>query len=95
MKKGNLTREQAVAIAGETLVAAAEDDNAEYTGRVGYNGSTHGDDFVEFSGSAQGDGVDGEICIVVVYYYQDADAHDAHADDLSALDWIVSGYEIV
>lgn len=92
MQKGNLTRAQAVALVGEAAVIAAESDPAEYTNRVGYNGSCQGDPLVEFASSAGARDVDGRPCTVLVYYYQQAAA--ANAEDLGALDWTPAGYEI-
>ena len=90
MTKGNLTREQAVAIIGEAVVDAAERKNCEPTGRVGYNGACQSDDLCEWSASASGADKDGTACSVVVYYYTTNDDGDG-----SAIDWEISGYEVV
>ena len=94
MRKGNLTREQAVDIVGEAVVASVDAENCDFTNRVGYNGSVQGDDEVEFSASVACEDTDGCDCSLVVYYYQDAD--DVHAtDDLGSLNWEIEGYEII
>ena len=98
MTKGNLTREQAVAIIGEAVVDAAERKNCEPTGRVGYNGACQSDDLCEWSASASGADKDGTACSVVVYYYttnEDDETMAANDGDGSAIDWEISGYEVV
>lgn len=91
MHKGNLTREQAVAIVGEATVAKAEADNCDFTNRV----QTDGDTDVEFSASARNDKGD----IVIVYYYQTQEALDGPdgegIEDLGSLDWTIAGYEVI
>lgn len=94
MRKGNLTREQAVAIVGEAAVAKVDAEGCDFTNRVGFNGSVQGDDEVEFSASVScKDGDDCEVSLVA-YYYQDADDVDA-AEGLDGLRWEIEGYEIV
>lgn len=94
MKKGNLTREQAVAQVGEAAVAKVDMESCDFTNRVGYNGSVQGDDEVEFSASIACEDKDGYEVSLVVYYYQDAVNVDA-TDDLGSLDWKIEGYEII
>ena len=94
MRKGNLTREQAVAIVGEAAVAKVEDESCDFTNRVGYNGSIQNDDEVEFSASVSCEDKDGYEVSLVAYYYQDADDVDA-AEGLDGLDWAIEGYEII
>lgn len=89
MEKDNLTREQAVALAGESLVAVADAAIAEYSNRVGHNGSVQGDDCTEFAVVARA----GNIC-VTVYYYSSAEDHDNAGEDLPALDRTPTGYEV-
>ncbi len=43
MKKGNLTRAEAVLLAGEAAVLAVEDENCEPTGRGGFEGAAQGE----------------------------------------------------
>ena len=95
MQKGNLSREEAVAIVGETAVSKAESANCEPTNRVGYNGACQGDDLIEWSASASAEDKDGTDCTVTAYYYTSQDEIDAAGDDLSNVDWKISGYEVV
>ena len=95
MQKGNLTRDQAVAIVGEAAVAKAEAANCEPTGRVGYNGACQGDDLIEWSTCASAEDKDGTDCTVTAYYYTSQEEIDAAGDDLSNVGWTISGYEVV
>lgn len=95
MQKGNLTREQAVSIVGEAAVLKAESSNCEPTGRVGYNGACQGDDLIEWEGSVAAEDKDGTECIVAVYYYTTQEEIDEAGDDLSNVDWVIAGYEVV
>lgn len=93
--KGNLTREEAVAIIGEEAVAAAERENCEPTGRVGYNGKCQGDDLIEWSSSAAGLDRDGNECSVRVYLYTNRAEEDAAEEfGWDAIRWRIAGYEI-
>lgn len=94
MQKGNLTREQAVAIVGEAAVSKSEAANCEPTGRVGYNGACQGE-LIEWSASASAQDKDGTACTVTAYYYTTQDEIDAAGDDLSNVDWVIAGYEVV
>ena len=94
MYKGNLTREQAVEIVGESLVDSLDKENCDFTNRVGFNGSTQGDGEVEFAASVIGQDKSGDEVTVVAYYYQDAEAVDA-TDDLGSLDWKIEGYKVI
>lgn len=96
--KGNLNREQAVEIIGEQVVAAAESANCEPTNRVGYNGACQGDVLCEWSASASGADTAGVDCTVVAYYYTTNEQDETMAaqdGDGAAIDWVISGYEIV
>jgi len=96
--KGNLSREQAVEIIGEAAVNAAEAKNCEPTNRVGYNGACQNDELCEWSASAPGEDKNGTECSVVVYYYTTNEDDQTMADnngDGSAIDWVISGYEII
>ena len=95
MQKGNLTRAEAVAIVGESAVSKADAANCEPTNRVGYNGAIQGDDLIEWSGSASAEDKDGTACTVTAYYYTSQDEIDTAGDDLSNVDWTISGYEVV
>lgn len=94
MKKGNLTREQAVAQVGEATVGNVDSESCNFTNRVGYNGSVQGDVEVEFSASVSCEDKDGCECSLIAYYYQDANDVDA-TDDLGSLNWEIEGYEII
>jgi hypothetical protein len=87
--KGNLSREQAVAIVGEAAVLAAERDNAEHTNRL----MPDNDSRVEFVGAAKATDRDGIPCAVRAYYYQEGEAL-AECDDLGSLSWTIEGYEV-
>ena len=91
MQKGNLTRDEAIAIVGLAAVQAVEAKNCEPTGRVGYNGECQGDDLCEWSASVSVD--DG---VLIAYYYTSNSDDQAMADgDGSDVDWVINGYEIV
>lgn len=95
MQKGNLTREQAVAIVGEAAVSKAEATNCEPTNRVGYNGACQGDAEIEWSGSASVEDKDGTDCTVTAYYYTSQEEINEAGDDLSNVNWTIAGYEVV
>ena len=96
MKKGNLTREQAVAIVDEAAVDKVERENCEPTNRVGYNGACQGDDLCEWSASVRCQDKDGDACTLLAYYYTTNEQDQAMADsDGSAVEWEIAGYEIV
>jgi hypothetical protein len=93
MKKGNLSREQAIKAAGLAAVRRVESENCEPTNRVGYNGNYQGDSESEWSASvAFGDGR-----TLLAYYYISNDQEQEIADhdgDGGAIDWEIAGYEI-
>ena len=93
MKKGTLTREQAIEIVGVDAVAKVDQENCEFTNRVGYNGSTQGDDEVEFSASVRAEDKNGNDVSLIAYYYQDAKAVDKN--ELDCLPWEIRGYEVI
>lgn len=95
MQKGNLSREQAIAIVGESAVKKAEAKNCEPTGRVGYNGASQGDNMIEWSAGAPAEDKNGVACTVIAYYYTSQEEIDAAGDDLSNVDWVIAGYEVV
>jgi hypothetical protein len=90
MTKGNLTREQAIAIAGEQLVVKVGSQNCEPTNRV----MTDNDDRVEFSASVNFDDQDGNDSVLTVYYYPTQEQLDNAGDDLGNVNWVIEGYEI-
>ncbi len=95
MQKGNLKRAEAVAIVGEAAVARADAANCEPTNRVGYNGACQGDDLIEWSARASATDKDGFPCTVVAYYYTSQEEIEEAGDDLSNVDWVIAGYEVV
>lgn len=90
MRKGELTREQAIDICGLDAVNKLDTVNCDFTNRV----QTDGDDAVEFAASISCKDSDGEDCTLIAYYYQDQESVDA-ADDLGSLDWEINGYEVI
>lgn len=87
--KGRLTREQAVAIAGEEVVTKIENDNCDYTNRLLHDNCM----LVEFSASATFVDKDGCERVLVAYYYQwESDLEGC--DDHGSLDWEVEGWEV-
>lgn len=94
MRKGNLTREQAIDLVGEAAVTKVDAENCDFTNRVGYNGSVQGDAEVEFSASSSCEDKDGSEVTLLAYYYQDAGDVDS-AEGLDGLDWEIEGYEII
>lgn len=85
MKKGDLTREQAIELAGVEAVEAAENESCQPTGRVGYNGECQSDDLCEWASSKNG---------VTVYYYT-TNEDDAIMSVGSCIDWDIEGYEVI
>lgn len=90
MRKGSLTKEQAMEIVGGDAVKRIEKVNCDYTNRV----QTDGDDAVEFSAFVKCEDKDGTPCTLLAYYYQDAEDLEG-VEDLSDLDWEINGYEVV
>lgn len=98
MYKGNLTREQVVALVGLAIVEKIEAENCSPTNRVGYNGTCQGDNEVEFSAAVnipEDDYGNVHGNMLIAYYYQYADDVDNCDGDLSMLDWSINGYEII
>ena len=91
MRKGNLTREQAIGIAGIDAVEALDRENCDYTNRV----QTDGDTSVEFSASVDyHDRAYDCGAVLTAYYYQEQEDLDG-VEDLSLLNWIIEGYEVI
>ncbi len=93
MKKGNLTREQAIAIVGEASVLELDAEGCDFTNRVGYNGTVQGDAEVEFAASVSAKDENENDVSLIAYFYQDAEDVDA-AEDLDMLSWTIEGYEV-
>jgi len=89
--KGNLTREQAVAIVGEAAAAKVDAGNCDFTNRL----MDDNDDRVEFSASVRCEDKDGTECTVIAYYYPTQQELDDAGDDLSNVSWEIEGYEVV
>ena len=90
MRKGNLTRAQAIERVGASAVDTVDAENCDFTNRV----QTDGDTGVEFSASVIATDLDGEECSLMAYYYQAEEDLDG-VEDLGSLDWEIEGYEIV
>ena len=88
--KGNLSREQAVAIVGEAAVAKVDAEGCDFTNRTQCDGDTR----TEFSASGRCEDKNGEDCTLTAYYYQEQADLDA-VEGLDQLDWVVEGYEVV
>ena len=88
MRKGNLTREQAIQEAGLEIVEKLEHENCDFSGSL----QTDGDDAVEFTASIAFTNSDGDDCHLVAYYYQMPE--DLKERELDELDWEIEGYEI-
>lgn len=97
MKKGNLTREQAIEKVGIKTVEAVEAENCEPTNRIGYNGACQGDALIEWSASVEFKDAEGIPRTITAYYYTDEDDEkivEEAGGDWSYLSWNVAGYEI-
>ena len=95
--KGNLTREQAVAIVGAEAVEKVERENCEPTNRVGYNGACQGDAFCEWSASVRAKNQDGDDVTLLAYYYTSNEDDRIMAEndgDGSYITWEIAGYEV-
>ncbi len=97
MKKGNLTREQAVAIVGEATVNSVESKNCEPTNRVGFNGACQNDSLTEWSASMHCQDSEGNDVALVAYYYttNEQDEVMAETGDGASIDWKIEGFEVV
>ena len=83
--QNQMTREQAVLQFGEDAVIAVESTNCEPTGRIGYNGRSHGDALIEWSATV------GHL--TAVYYTDEADEDLVErTDDWSNVDWQIHHY---
>lgn len=86
MRKGNLTREQAIEIVGAKLVDELESENCDFSNRVM-------DYDVEFTASVKFVDNEGIDRVLIAYYYQDQDAV-REVENLDGLDWEIEGFEI-
>lgn len=89
MKKGNLSKEQAIEAAGIEAVEKLSTVDCYPTNRVQCDGDTA----VEFKASVHFVDAEGYDMILAAYYYQEDEKLDK-CDDLSMLDWAIEGYEI-
>lgn len=85
----NLTREQAVSLLGETVIAKLDNEGCDFTGRI----LPDWDDRYEFSASVHAEDADGYDVIVTVIYFQSKADVDG-LEDLGCLDWSVDHYEV-
>ena len=96
--KSNITRNQAIEIAGEDAVHALEGVNCQPTGRVGFNGACQGDELCEWASSLTTTDTDGDHVTVRAYYFttneQDREMREADGDG-SVIEWEISHYEII
>jgi hypothetical protein len=93
MRKGKLTREQAIEIAGIEVVEKLDNENCDFTNRVQCDGDTA----VEFSASVHytdPEFVGENNTTLIAYYYQEEEDLDG-IEDLSDLGWEIAGYEVV
>jgi hypothetical protein len=93
MRKGRLSREDAIRLAGIDAVNRLDNENCDYTNRI----QTDGDTAVEFSASVKF--TDPEYAgennsTLVAYYYQEEKDLEG-VEDLSDLDWTIEGYEVI
>ena len=95
MRKGNLTREQAIELAGLAIVEKVEHENCEPTSRL----QTDGDESTEWSASVRFDTEEDTYTKTLVAYYYTTPEQDAvmaeHDCDGSYIDWKINGYEII
>lgn len=89
MRKGTLTREQAIIEAGIDAVSRLDRENCDFTNRV----QCDGDDSVEFSASVSFLDADLDAVTLTAYFYQDKEDLE-RCENLDELEWIVEGYEI-
>ena len=96
-RKGNLTREQAIEMAGLAAVEKVDAENCEPTNRCGFNGDVQGDDETEFSAIVALDNNDHGDCLFAYYYVSNEDMQCIadHDGDGGAIDWEIAGYEIL
>jgi len=94
MRKGNLTREQAIEMSSQKLVEKVESLNCDFTNRL----QTDGDDAIEFSAGINFIDSEGNKRILTAYYYQDPVEYEKIMEetggDMGSLDWEINGYEI-
>lgn len=97
MLKGNLSREQAVAIVGQAVVEAVEKENCEPTNRVGYNGECQGNESTEWAASVRCVDADGNDATLIAYYYttNEQDKTIAETGDGGSISWEIEGFEVV
>ena len=88
--KGEMNREQAVAMVGEVAVDKVERENCDFTNHVQCDGDTR----TEFAASVRCEDREGNDVTLVAYYYQEQADVDA-VENLDELNWEISGYEVV
>jgi hypothetical protein len=90
MRKGNLSREEAIKQAGLDKVLEVEGLDCDFTNRL----QTDGDDSVEFAASVKFVDAEGIDRVLTAYYYQTPEDLERAGDDLGYLNWEIEGYEI-
>ena len=96
MRKGALTRDQAIEAVGVAAVEAVERENCEPTNRGGYNGRCNGDGVIEWAAAVACEDRDGDACLLRAYYYTDDDDETlAEEAGWDSIEWEIAGYEVV
>ena len=90
MRKGNLSREEAIKRAGLEKVKEVEALDCDFTNRL----QTDGDESIEFSASVDFIDGGGNPRVLTVYYYQEQEDLNQVDGDFGLLDWEIEGYEI-
>ena len=91
MKKGKLTRDEAIAIVGEEYVTMLDNESCEQTGRL----QCDGDPDSEWSASVSVNHDDYRT--LTAYYYTTPEDEAVLADndgDGSSINWEIDGYEL-
>ena len=86
-RKLEMTKSEAIKIAGAELIDAVEEVNCDFTNRL--TDGTEWAGYTEFSASVEND-----THIVIAYYYQESDDLDG-VEDLSNLSWEIDKYEVI
>lgn len=91
MQKGDLNKDQAIAIVGEEAVNKIEHAVAEPTGRVGFNGACQGDDSTEWIAVQKCKTVSGDDAYLYAYYY----TSNKQDENLDSVNWKIAGYQVL
>lgn len=92
---GKLTRQQIVSLFGEEEVERLERESCEPTGRVGFLGAEHGDNFMEWKASIAVDHDTWSTIDAIYYTSNEQDEIMAASDgDGSAIEWKIDHYRV-